>query len=247
MIDMHCHIVPFTDDGAKDVDTTLDMAREAVKAGYKQAFATSHYIIHDIENDHDEFVNNVKKLNELYEQNGIDYKIHPANEIFFTNNILKLIEDKKVSTLADSRYVLVEFPLYSQKIPMNAWDEFNELQDAGYIPVLAHPERYDFVGQDVNSLIPLIESGVLLQSNIGSMYGKYGKKIKKTLKKMLKRNMVHFFGTDSHNTTVYPRFEECMKKVRKIVKDEEMIEAILTNPEKILNNEKINIWYPKEK
>lgn len=248
MIDMHCHIVPFTDDGAVDNDASLEMGKLAMELGYTDIICTSHYIIHDIENDYSEYRDNVEKLNKLFEENGITVKLHPGNEIFFTNDIVNLVKDKKVSSLNDTKYVLVEFPLFNNTLPMNAYDEFNALQDAGYTPILAHPERYDFASKGVECLIPLVESGVLLQANIGSINGKYGKHAKKNIKKMLKLNMVHFFGTDSHNTSVYEMQEKALKKVKKIIKDDELIEKIFVeNPQKVLNNEKISIWYPKSK
>lgn len=248
MIDMHCHIVPYTDDGARDTETSLNMGRKASELGYKSILATSHYIVHDNELVNEEFVKNIEKLNELYQMENIYIRVYPANEIFFTNDILELIQDKKVCTLANSRYVLVELPLFNKIIPMNVFDEFNRLQDAGYIPVLAHPERYDFVSEDINTLVSLIESGVLLQSNIGSISGKYGKQVKKNLKIMLKRNMVHFLGSDSHTTSVYEIYEKCIKKIKKIVKDDELFEKILIeNPQHVINDEKIDIWYPKYK
>ena len=248
MIDMHCHIVPFTDDGAVDNDASLEMGKLAMELGYTDIICTSHYIIHDIENNYSEYRDNVEKLNKLFEENGITVKLHPGNEIFFTNDIVNLVKDKKVSSLNDTKYVLVEFPLFNNTLPMNAYDEFNALQDAGYTPILAHPERYDFVSKGVECLIPLVESGVLLQANMGSINGKYGKHAKKNIKKMLKLNMVHFFGTDSHNTSVYEMQEKALKKVKKIIKDDELVEKIFVeNPQKVLNNEKISIWYPKSK
>ena len=248
MIDMHCHIVPYTDDGAVDNEASLEMGRHAQELGYTDIICTSHYIIHDIENDYTEYRENVEKLNKLFEENGINVKLHTGNEIFFTNGIVDLVKDKKVSSLNDTKYVLVEFPLFNNTLPLNAFDEFNALQDAGYTPILAHPERYDFVSKGVECLIPLVESGVLLQSNIGSINGKYGKNAQKNVKKMLKLNMVHFFGSDSHNTSVYKMQEKALKKIKKTIKDEELIEKIFVeNPQKVLNNEKISIWYPKSK
>ncbi len=246
MLDMHCHIIPYTDDGALDTSTSIEMGKKAQEVGYTGIFATSHYIIHDNELVYKEYINNVKKLNELFKMENIDVKVYNGNEVFFTNNLLELVIDKKVCTLADSRYILVELPLFNNIVPINVYDEFNRLQDAGYIPVLAHPERYDFVTKDINSLVNLIESGVLIQSNIGSVSGKYGKNAKKNIKKMLKLNMVHFLGTDSHNTTVYEIYEKSLKAIKKIVKDDEILNKILIeNPNKVLNNEKISIWYPK--
>lgn len=246
MIDMHCHIVPYTDDGAKDTETSIQMGRKAESLGYKAILATSHYIVHDNELVNSEFLDNVEKLNELYQMENIDLRIYTGNEIFFTNDIVELVKEKKVCTLANSRYVLIELPLFNKIIPMNVYDEFNKLQDAGYIPVLAHPERYDFVSENIETLVTLIESGVLLQANIASISGKYGRQAKKNLKNMLKRNMVHFLGTDSHSTSVYEIYEKCMKKIKKLVNDEERFEKILIeNPNHVINDEKIDIWYPK--
>ena len=132
MLDIHCHILPYTDDGATDINASLDMAKKAEKLGYDGVFATSHYIIHDNEIENKTFINNIKKLNEMFEIENINVKVYEGNEIFFTNDIVKLIKEKKVSTLANSRYVLVELPLFNSIIPMNVYDEFNKLQDAGF-------------------------------------------------------------------------------------------------------------------
>lgn len=248
MLDIHCHIVPYTDDGALDINSSIEMGKKAQELGYKGIFATSHYIIHDNELINKDFVYNVKKLNELFEIENINVKVYNGNEIFFTNDIIDLVKENKVCTLGNSKYVLVELPLFNNIVPINVYDEFNKLQDEGYIPILAHPERYDFVTKDVNNLIPLIESGVLIQSNIGSINGKYGNNAKKNIKKMLKLNMVHFLATDSHNTSVYEIYEKSIKKIRKCIKDDNLLDTILNeNPNKVLNNEDISIWYPKSR
>lgn len=117
-----------------------------------------------------EYRNNVEKLNKVFESNGITVKLHPYNEIFFTKDS---VNHKKISSLNDTKYVLVDIPLFNNPLQINAYDELNALQDAGYTPILAHSERYDFLSKGVECLIPLIESGVLLQSKIGSINGKY--------------------------------------------------------------------------
>ncbi len=248
MIDMHCHIIPYTDDGAIDLNTSIDMARKAKDVGYEGIFATSHYIIPDNEVLNEEYVQNIKKINDTLEKENIDIKIYHGNEIFFTNDIIDLVKDHKVCTLGDSKYVLVELPLFNSIIPMNVYEEFNKLQDEGYVPILAHPERYDFVTRDIKNLIPLIEAGVLLQSNIASITGKYGRNPQRNIKKMLKLNMVHLLGTDSHTTSVYEIYDKAMNKIKRTLKNDEMLNTILNeNPDKILNNEEISIWYPKSK
>ena len=182
----------------------------------------------------------------MFEIENINVKIYEGNEVFFTNDIVELIKEKKVCTLANSRYVLIELPLFNSIIPMNVYEEFNKLQDAGFVPILAHPERYDFVTKNFKSLVNLIESGVLLQSNIGSITGKYGKDAKKNVEKMLKNNMVHFLGTDSHNNTVYDVYDKAIKKIKKAINDEDIYEKIMyENPQRVLEDKEINVWYPK--
>lgn len=246
MIDMHCHIVPYTDDGAKNMNEALAMARKAVSVGYDKIFATSHYIIHDSETIYEDYRRDIDNLNQKLKDENIDLTVYYGNEVFFTNNMVQMLKDKKICSYNDSRYVLIEFPLFNDIIPMNAFDEFNKLQDNGYIPVLAHPERYDFVTKNIDILVQLVESGVLLQCNIGSILGKYGSNAKRNIKKIIKKNMVHFLGSDSHNTHIYEKENKALKKIEKLVKNEDIMNKILyENPEKVLKNEKIEIWQIK--
>ncbi len=248
MIDMHCHIIPKVDDGSKSIDISIEMGRLAKECGYNAIFATSHYIIHDNETENNEYMQKINELNEKLKEENVDLQIYPGNEVFFTNNILELIQEKKICTLANSKYILVELPLFTKVIPLNVYDEFNRLQDAGYVPILAHPERYEFVSEDINTIVKLIEAGVLMQSNIASIGGKYGRHAKKNIKKMLKYNMVHLLGSDSHSTSVYENYNKYIEKIKKVIKDEKIISDILVeNPNKVLNNEKIDIIYPNIK
>ena len=83
MLDIHCHIVPYTDDGAVDINASLEMAKNAQKLGYNGIFATSHYIIHDNEIENKFFINNIKKLNEMFEIENINVKVYEGNEILY--------------------------------------------------------------------------------------------------------------------------------------------------------------------
>ncbi len=246
MLDMHCHIVPNVDDGAKDLDTSIQMAKAAKLLGYDGILATSHYIVPDNELVNSEFIKKIDELNKEFKKNKVGVTVYKGNEIFFTNDIVDLIKEKKVCTLADSRYVLIELPLYTNVIPLNVYDEFNKLQDEGYIPILAHPERYDFTTKNINLLYNLIEAGVLLQANISSILGKYGIDAKNNVKKMLKADMIHFLGTDSHGISNYSTYNKAIKKIKKYISDEETFNDIMYgNPLKVLKNQKISIWYPE--
>jgi len=243
---MHCHIVPCVDDGSNDIKLSLEMGKRAQKLGYTGIFATSHYIIHDNETDNKEYKNKIEELNETFKNENIDIKVYEGNEVFFTNDLLGCIENKKVSTLGGTKYVLVELPLYNEIIPMNVYEEFNKLQEAGYKPILAHPERYGFVSKNINHLVFLIDSGILMQANIASITGKYGRTAKKNIKKMIKNDMVHFLGTDSHSLSVYKVYKKAIKKIRKLFSDDEKMDLVLNeNPKLVLEDKDVNFWYPK--
>lgn len=246
MIDMHCHIIPSVDDGSKNLEITLEMAKNAVKLGYKGIFATSHYIENSHELDRVEFIGKVKALNDVLNQKGIDLKIYEGNEVYYTPNMLQLLQEKKVCTLNNTRFFLMEFPMSGLVINME--NTIRDVVRAGYIPVIAHPERYEFVTKDMKKLLPLIEEGALLQINVGSINGYYGSTVKNNAKKLIKYDMVHLIGTDAHDPyRIYDIGEKSFKKLSKLF-DKEKLDIILNeNPNHILNNEYVSTWNPKLK
>ena len=173
-----------------------------------------------------------------------EVKILQGNEIYITENINELLEEEEASTLADSKYVLFELPLNAE--PLNLMSVVYSILEKGRIPVLAHPERYPHVQKDPNTLIELIESGVIMQSNYGSILGQYGKECKKTVQKMLKHNMVHLLGSDVHRPkTVYYNMPEILKTLEKLIGRNKLEYLTTINPSKIINNENIEVETPE--
>ena len=139
--------------------------------------------------------------------------------------------------------MLFELPQKSKMLTLNQLVE--DIKAAGCVPVLAHPERYLFVQHNPNELIPLIQKGVLMQSNYGSIIGQYGKETQKTLVKMLKSNMVHFLGSDTHRTGyIYGHFDRVEREFLKYISEEKFKELTTKNPRQILENNKIEISEP---
>ena len=122
-----------------------------------------------------------------------------------------------------------------------------DILNAGKVPILAHPERYDFVQSDPNWLLNYIDRGVLFQSNYASIVGRYGKEAKETVKKLLTHNMIHFLGSDNHKpNTVYAEMPEILNKLEKLIGPNYLKTLSLDNPQKILNNDNIEIDDPEE-
>ena len=109
------------------------------------------------------------------------------------------------------------------------------MRHSGFIPVIAHPERYHYLKLD--DLVNLIDSGCLLQGNISSLCGKYGREAEKNLELLLKKHMIHFLGTDTHRHSL--NMNECLDKLKQLVDSEMYLDLISNNFDKLIKNEKI--------
>ncbi len=236
MIDFHSHILPNIDDGSRSLDETIDMIKEAKKAGFTKIISTSHYIERYYEADEEQ---RTKLINEVKENiQGIE--LYLGSEIYITNQMTELIAEKKASTINNSKYVLFELPMNNK--PIDAKEIVFRLIEKGYVPIIAHPERYKYVKENIEYVQELADMGALFQSNYGSSIGMYGKKAQKTQKKLLKEGLIQFFGSDVHTVEqVYPKMPKILKKLRKIISEEELEQLTTQNAQKVLDNEDIEI------
>ena len=243
MIDIHTHLVNNVDDGSRNSIESLTNFKVAAEAGFTDIILTPHYIEDYYENNIEIIAPKIQELKDKIEDNGININIHHGNEVYFSENLVDLITNNKVATLAGSKYLLFELPLKNKVLTLN--NIIMQIKDCGLVPVLAHPERYTFVQNNPNSLIELISKGVLIQSNYGSIIGQYGKEAQKTIIKMLKSNMIHFLGTDTHRTGyIYAHFYKVEKEFLKYISKEKFEELTTTNAKSILNNSSIKIEQP---
>lgn len=236
MIDFHSHILPNIDDGSRSLNETIHILKEAKKAGFTKIISTSHYIDGYYEADEEQ---RTKLINEIREKfQGIE--LYLGNEIYITNQMTELISEKKASTINNSKYVLFELPMNTKA--MDVKEVVFRLMEKGYVPIIAHPERYKYVKEDIEYVRELADMGVLFQSNYGSSIGMYGKKAQKTQKKLLQEGLIQFFGTDVHTVEhVYTKMPKILKKLRKIISEEELEQLSTVNPQKVLDNEDIEI------
>lgn len=235
MIDFHSHILPGIDDGSRNLEQSIAMVNEAKEAGFTKIISTSHYM----ENYYECNEKNRKELLEQVQKNVNGIELCLGNEIYITNNIIELLQNGQASSINGTKYVLFEFPLITTR-PMNDKEVIYRLVENGYIPIIAHPERYPFIQENPDYLFELEEMGALFQSNYGSIIGMYGLKAKKTLKILLKNNLISFFGSDVHRPEqVYNKMPKIIKKLKKIISNEEFEEFTEINPEKVLKNENI--------
>lgn len=234
MIDFHSHILPAIDDGAKSIEESINLIKEAQKVGFNKIISTSHYIQEYYECDENERIKLLGEIKSHYQ----DVELYLGNEIYVTNEIPQLIKDKKASTINNSKYVLFELPLHSKTI--NDKEIVYRLIENGYVPIIAHPERYSYVQENLDYASKLADMGALFQANYGSILGIYGKRAKKTVKQLLKQDLIHFLGSDVHRISqIYPKIPKAIKKISKIVSDKKMNELTTLNAQKVINNENI--------
>lgn len=237
MRDLHSHYLPNVDDGSKSIETTLKMLEKASLVGITDIMFTPHYIVDS------RYISEVRENSAIFNNikehaKHLGVNVYLGNEVYCGNNILEYLENKKITTLNNSRYMLIEIPLYNKM--NNVKNIFFELISNGITPILAHPERYTSYYLDFDFFRSLIEMGVLLQINYPSLVGTYGKKAKRMAKKLLKYKMVTFIGSDVHNesTDAYDNLESALKKIKRYAK-EDYEDIVYNNFLKVINNEEI--------
>lgn len=239
-VDIHSHVLWDIDDGAKDVDETIDLCDMAWHSGTRDLFVTPHLIYwHSSEDLLDERDWKCEKLSEILEDEDIGIRIHKGFEILCDDEIFE-IKYFKPYTLCGSRYILIEFDFFKTSVEdVVAWCSY--LITCGLVPIIAHPERYQFFHVEEKIIDKLSQMGVLFQVNSGSAAGMFGSRVKMFAEKMINRGYADFIGSDAHdlvmrNTDMAFCLEgyddvdaECLKKI------------IAINPLKIINNEKIEV------
>ena len=240
MKDLHSHILFGIDDGSNDISESISLLKSAEEQGITDLVLTPHYIEESKYTCNNEEKN--KRFDELKQkakENGISINLYLGNEVFMTENFLELLEKKEIQTINNTRYILFEFPM--SNMLYNSKEILYNLVVSGYVPILAHPERYKLFQKHPDHIDEYLRMGVLLQGNYKSLFGKYGSDAKKTLKYFLKKKKITFLGSDSHHDTDF-KLKKLKKKLKSLVKDDNIVEDLLENNfNKVILNENIGI------
>lgn len=207
-IDIHSHLLPGIDDGAKTFEDSLRLTRALQGFGISQIITTPHIIQHVWENTHQQIIVNkndtVLKLN----KNGIDIPFQAAAEYLMDDQFVKLFQSNDLLTLKDNN-VLVEMSYINA--PIQLYSILFDLQVAGYTPILAHPERYLFYHKNFNEYDKLKKAGCLFQLNLLAVVGYYGENIAKIAEQLLQKGMYNYVGSDVHHDNHIAAFEQKVK------------------------------------
>ncbi len=196
-IDLHSHILPGVDDGAENVQQTMEMLQIAYEEGIRCMIATPHFHPHRGHKSPETMKRKVALVRKLAEKIDPKFRIYLGTEIYFTQEIPEQLKKREVLTINGTRYVLVEFsPSDSYE---HIYKSIQQLQMYGYEVIVAHVERYENVRSNLSCAEELVKMGALLQINTGSIVGKYGKEAKKYVYSLMEQDLVFGVGTDAHN------------------------------------------------
>lgn len=233
MIDIHSHFLPGIDDGAPTMLDGIDILKCLFRQGVTDVIATPHFVNESsYMSPRSDNLKLLDKMKELVANEGININLYLGNEIYIDSKILELLDKGMISSLADSEYLLVEFPL-DDEFP-NYDDYLAELTNSGYKVILAHPERYTITQEDYDIITSLHEIGVLFQCNLRSLIGKYGKSAQKLVRRLMKDKLVFTFGSDIHRVMSNDDLLLAKSKLNKYYDKSEIKKLLVSNPEKIL-------------
>lgn len=227
-IDIHSHLLPGIDDGAKNIDNSIELIAKMDSYGIHN-FITTPHVLGDIYPNSSELIK--EKLEEVraaLKERGMHHiSINAAAEYMMDEQFVERLKNDDILTLKDN-YVLVEMSYFNA--PFNLYEILFDIQLKGYKPVLAHPERYNFYHSDFNHYHKLKKAGCLFQLNLLSLTEQYGKGVQKTAQKLLKENMYDFVGSDTHHHNHLRLLKEIGNK-----KTKEQIAHLLLNNKKVFN------------
>ncbi|WP_346937787.1 CpsB/CapC family capsule biosynthesis tyrosine phosphatase [uncultured Clostridium sp.] len=201
MVDFHSHILHGVDDGSKDEDMTIYMLKLAENSGTTGIIATPHFFRGRFQVTYEEIQKEVAKLKNLAKENGINIEIYCGQEVYYTSRILESFQSGDISTIENSRYMLIEFPLREFSVD-EVINDIYELQLKGIVPIIAHPERYKTFIEAPELINKFIEEGFLFQLNTGSIAGDFGGRVKKTAELFVKNKIYSVIGSDGHRSDI---------------------------------------------
>lgn len=238
-IDLHSHIAWDVDDGIKSKEDAIKALEQAIEDGIMGICSTPHVICG--KTDTNAFQNILLRQQELMEiAKEMGVYIYSGAEMFMNIDFLDSLDNGIFQTLNESRYMLVEFDLSRDIHYISYIDEYlDELFCRGFIPIIAHVERFFPTGLDLEMVENWLEMGCLLQTNRTSLMGFQGKVIQRNAHHLVKNKMIHLVASDTHRTVGnrIEKLSDAYQVVIKLTNTEYANQLLFQNPLIILNDE----------
>lgn len=244
MIDLHCHILDGIDDGAQDMDASMNMIKHAVNEGITRIIATPHHKNGKYENVASSIKDKVIELNKKIKEQNLPIEILAGQEPRIYGELLEDYENGEILTLNHSKYLFIELP--SNHVPRYTQKLLFDIQLAGLIPIIVHPERNSEIIENPSILYKLVGQGAATQITASSVTGHFGKKIKKFSLQLIEVGQAHFIASDAHNLSGRTfRLREAYNEIEKEF-GLEVVYLLQENAELVVENQTILRQAPQE-
>lgn len=234
MIDLHCHLLPGVDDGAADDEDAIAMATAAVEDGISRCVVTPHW--GDRPGEAERIRGAVERLRGILRERKLSLEVFPGNEVLLLPRLVPALQEGNALSLAGSSYVLLE----TAQLESEAFREVAifQLQASGYRVVLAHPERVRSWQKDPSPLRALVERGLYVQVNAGSLRGEFGNAARRAAEGILRKGWASFLASDGHSPAERPMLMgSAYRQVAEWLGERAAQELVVGNPARVICNE----------
>lgn len=238
MIDIHTHILPNLDDGAKDIDAAVSLLREAERQGITTVFATPHILTGLYQPTAKKIMQELNILQDRLNQEDIDITLIRGAEVGIESDITS-DEIMNYTLNASGKYILIELPFVAY--PLNCDEKIFRFQTKGFTPIVAHPERAFSIIKNPDKLKEWKKRGILIQINSKSIMGRYGKIVTNIAIKALKDGLVDFVASDTHNSEWGFDFDVVRTVLEQLVGKPKTDELLGQNAQRLLLSEMLNV------
>jgi len=238
-VDIHTHILPDLDDGASNLNESLEMARIAAADGTTHLFATPHHRDYRSLSRYN-VADRVAELQSKLDETDIQLTLIPGHEVRLYDDMFDDWDKELAGPLGGSRYVLAE-PLF-HRYNKRTDDMLFELFDRGYIPIMAHPERISPIQENLSLIEPFLARGGLTQLTADSLTFDRDWRAKKTAETMLRNDMAHIIASDAHKPyRRKPQLSAACKAAALIVGEAQATAMVSTTPLAVVNDELVPV------
>ena len=239
MIDIHSHVLPMVDDGASSVEQALRMLVQAYEDGTDEIVLTPHLAYdYGFDNPSDKIKDLYEDLKYIVNKERIPIVMHLGCEFLFSSldTFTKYFDE--ITFMNDTKYLLIEF--YFDVDSEDILKAIDAVMEKEYIPIIAHPERYECVKITIDVVKEGIEKGALFQMNKGSLFGDYGRTARETVFDLLDKHYIHFAGSDGHNTSSRNTYMyEAYRLIKDVYGKEYAKDIFIKNAKDMLSNKDI--------
>ena len=195
--DIHSHLIPGIDDGSPDMETTILLLKKFIDLGFKKVITTPHVMSDYYKNNPEIILSGLNHVRKEIKKQNLNIEIEAAAEYNLEPEFEKLLDDGVLLSFGKAKYLLFELSFFDEPLRLNEiiW----KMIEKGFVPVLAHVERYGYWHNNYDKIEEMINRGVKLQLNIGSVTGAYGPEVKKFAERLIKDEIINFVGSDCHH------------------------------------------------